>query len=104
MPADDCPSFHCRPSTASTLLPRSFSTRQTPTTGSRDLGSAPAVSFVKSILTDCCAAAERAAMADATITVIWMIVFILMVYLLFRNPIERRCHCRSLRRLHCKGT
>src|SRR5580704_8323891 len=48
MPADDCPSFHCRPSTASIVLPASVSTRQIPTTGTRDLGSEPAVSVEKS--------------------------------------------------------
>src|SRR5262245_16872530 len=50
MPADDCPSFHCRPSTLSTFLPASLSMRQTPTTGTSDLGSAPVVSPDQSIL------------------------------------------------------
>src|SRR5262249_7588822 len=50
MPADDWPSFHCRPSTASTVLPASASTRQIPTTGTSDFGSAPAVSLDRSTL------------------------------------------------------
>src|SRR5215475_10393136 len=54
MPADDCPSFHCRPSTASTFLPLSFSIRQKPTTGTSDFGSAPTVSPERSIV-DCAA-------------------------------------------------
>src|SRR6267154_2733857 len=44
MPAEDWPSFHCRPSTVSTFLPASLSIRQMPTTGTSDFGSAPAVS------------------------------------------------------------
>src|SRR5258708_38719545 len=50
MPAEDWPSFHCRPSTASTVLPASVSIRQMPTTGTSDLGSAPAVSPERSTL------------------------------------------------------
>ena len=55
MPADDCPSFHCRPSTASTFFPPSLSIRQMPTTGTSDFGSAPTVSLEKSILSGCAA-------------------------------------------------
>src|SRR5215470_19178433 len=50
MPTEDWPSFHCRPSTASTVLPASVSTRQIPTTGTSDLGSAPVVSLERSTL------------------------------------------------------
>src|SRR5215203_3064629 len=74
MPADDCPSFHCRPSTAMTLLPRSLSMRQVPTTGTSDLGSAPTVSSVKSILVVCCAASgdgKLAALSTETIASAW---------------------------------
>src|SRR5262249_2355649 len=56
MPAEACPSFHCRPSTARTLFPASFSIRQMPTTLTKDFGSAPTVSCAKSILNGCWAA------------------------------------------------
>src|SRR6516165_4971192 len=49
MPADDCPSFHWRPSTTSTFLPLSSSMRQKPTTGTNAFGSAPTVSPARSI-------------------------------------------------------
>jgi hypothetical protein len=47
-------------------LPASASIRHTPTTGTSDFGSAPAVSFAKSILSGCCAAAggDSTAMAS----------------------------------------
>src|SRR5690348_900164 len=60
MPADDWPSFHCRPSTARTGLPFSFSMRQIPTTLTREVGSAPTVSFAKSSFTGSAAAANVA--------------------------------------------
>jgi hypothetical protein len=53
MPADVCPSFHCRPSTASTLLFPSASIRQTPTTLKNDFGSPPTVSSEKSSFRGC---------------------------------------------------
>src|SRR5437867_1913444 len=56
IPAEDWPSFHCRPSTLSTFLPFSVSIRQTPTTLRNDLGSVPTVSFDRSAFTVCCAA------------------------------------------------
>src|SRR5215216_2824530 len=59
MPAEDWPSFHCRPSTARTFLPFSVSTRHTPTTLNNDFDSAPAASAEKSILIGCGAAAAR---------------------------------------------
>src|SRR3954451_3865951 len=67
MSEDDCPSFHCRPSTASTFLPASLSIRQTPTTGTRDFGSAPTVSSEKSILVVWAARPGKANAARATI-------------------------------------
>src|SRR5437016_1526213 len=57
MPAADSPCFHWRPSTARTFFCPSCSIRQTPTTLKKDFGSAPTVSFAKSILVGCCAAA-----------------------------------------------
>src|SRR5215475_1020041 len=56
IPAEACPSFHCRPSTASTLFPPSLSMRQMPTTLTKDFGSAPTVSLENSIFMGCCAA------------------------------------------------
>src|SRR6266567_1506452 len=64
MPAEACPSFHCRPSTARTLLLPSASIRQTPTMLRNDAGSAPTVSFEKSILVVCCAATGNANVAN----------------------------------------
>src|SRR6184192_1128768 len=52
MPAAVWPSFHCRPSTTKTLLPPSLSMRQTPTTLTKDFGSAPTLSSEKSSLTE----------------------------------------------------
>src|SRR5471032_893869 len=52
MPAEDCPSFHWRPSTARTFVLPSASTRQTRTTLKNDFGSAPTVSLEMSALTD----------------------------------------------------
>src|SRR5215831_6307624 len=59
MPAAVWPSFHCRPSTTSTLLLPSASIRQTPTTLRNDFGSEPTVSSEKSILSGCTAPALK---------------------------------------------
>src|SRR5690348_12425556 len=67
MPADDWPSFHWRPSTASTLRPFSLSTRQMPTTPTSAMGSAPTVSLAKSSFTVSAAAATAAIPNVATI-------------------------------------
>src|SRR6516225_1237649 len=84
MPADDCPSFHCRPSTTSTFLPPSFSIRQKPTTGTKEFGSAPAVSPARSTVVGGAArrgsvsAANPVADASANLT----LMLVLMVGLL----------------------
>src|ERR1700730_12990506 len=76
MPAEDCPSFHWRPSTASSFLLPSFSMRQTPTTGTSDFGSAPAVSLVRSTLTGAANAGNSTAKTlTATISSAFVLLF-----------------------------
>src|SRR5690242_20611143 len=70
MPAEDCPSFHWRPSTASTLRPFSLSMRQMPTTLTSAAGSAPTVSLAKSSLTASAATATAANPMPATIAAV----------------------------------
>src|SRR5260370_20596162 len=67
MPAEDWPSFHWRPSTASTLLLPSLSMRQMPTTLTSVLGSAPTVSLEKSIFKVSAAVADAASPMPAPI-------------------------------------
>src|SRR5262245_17641067 len=67
MPAEDWPSFHWRPSTASTLRPFSFSMRQMPTTLTSAVGSAPTVSLAKSSFSVSAAAATAASPIAATV-------------------------------------
>src|SRR5262245_14642468 len=81
MPAAVCPSFHCRPSTTSTLLLPSLSIRQTPTTLTNDFGSAPTVSSEKSTFRDCAApayvsSAARPTQAAAIVTVRLLVIMI----------------------------
>src|SRR5947207_1531239 len=76
MPVEDCPSFHCLPSTARTFFPPSLSIRQMPTTATSDFGSAPTVSLEKSILVGCCAAAgstNRAKPRAETVTALMLL-------------------------------
>src|ERR671936_1850767 len=72
MPAAVWPSFHCRPSTTNTLLLPSLSMRQTPTTLTNDLGSAPTVSSEKSTFRGCPALAyvSRAASPTAATAIV----------------------------------
>src|SRR5215470_4107259 len=65
MPAAVWPSFHCRPSTARTLLSPSASTRQTPTTLTNELASPPTVSFEKLSFNGSAAAAPMRHAANA---------------------------------------
>src|SRR5215470_18527541 len=65
MPAEAWPSFHCRPSTARTLLSPSASTRHTPTTLTNELASPPTVSFEKSSFNGSAAAAPIRHAANA---------------------------------------
>src|SRR5262249_23345440 len=83
MPAAVCPSFHCRPSTTSTLLLPSLSIRQTPTTLRNDFGSAPTVSSEKSTFTDCAAPAYVSSAARPRPATVGLIVrlAIFMAYL-----------------------
>src|SRR5215471_13741087 len=84
MPAEDWPSFHCLPSTASTVLPASASMRHMPTTGSSDLGSAPAVSPEKSGLKSGAASAGSNAAAKPTVAATrtaFALLFMMMIYL-----------------------
>src|SRR6516162_3526956 len=68
MPAEDCPSFHCRPSTVNTLRPLSLSIRQMPTMGMSDVGSAPTVLPDRSIATGWPAARVNVGTARPMIT------------------------------------
>src|SRR6185369_6490615 len=81
MPADDCPSFHCRPSTTSTFFPPSFSTRQKPTTGTNDFGSAPTVSPERSMVVGGAArpgtASAAKAIADTSATLVFMLMLMI---------------------------
>src|SRR5215470_13737156 len=81
MPAEAWPSFHCRPSTARTLLSPSASIRQTPTTFTNELASAPTVSFEKSSLSGSAAAAHttKAVNAAPASESVLMIAIVLMV-------------------------
>src|SRR3954469_9402241 len=79
MPADVCPSFHWRPSTASTFLLPSASIRQTPTTLRKDLGSTPTVSSEKSIFRSCPALALNSNAARPTHAIAVPIVLLIMV-------------------------
>src|SRR5499426_996690 len=87
MPAEAWPSFHCRPSTASTLLSPSASIPQTPTTFTNAVGSAPTVSFEKSSFSDSPAAAHVRQAANATpASDTALVLFLtLMVFLLLRQ-------------------
>src|SRR5262249_45739447 len=75
MPAEDCPSFHCRPSTATSFLPPSFSMRHTPTTGTSSFGSAPTVSLASSTLIGAASAGRSTA---TTLTAMIIRVFVLL--------------------------
>src|SRR5262245_28190172 len=79
MPAAVWPSFHCRPSTTNTLLLPSLSMRQTPTTLTKDLGSAPTVSSEKSSFRDCPASAYVSSVARPTAAAAIMILHMLFV-------------------------
>src|SRR5260370_12088966 len=94
MPADDCPSFHCRPSTASTFFPLLFSIRQKPTTGTSDFGSAPTVSLEKSIVVSCAARPGRASAARPLTAAISGPTFqpLSIIALLHSNPPRRTRH------------
>src|SRR5262249_8689951 len=63
----DWPSFHWRPSTASTFRPFSLSMRQMPTTLTSAVGSAPTVSLAKSSFKASAAATAAANPRPATI-------------------------------------
>src|SRR5262245_50082344 len=87
MPAEAWPSFHCRPSTASTLLSPSASIRQTPTTFTNEPESAPTLSFEKSSFNGSAAAtpirhAANAApeSAIALIVMVWLLLTTLGPY------------------------
>src|SRR4051794_14269555 len=86
MSEEDCPSFHCRPSTASTFFPASFSIRQMPTTGTRDFGSAPTVSSEKLIFSGCAARHGRANAARPAARIITaLVVLFFIIDLLYRG-------------------
>src|SRR6185369_2991479 len=79
MPAEDCPSFHCRPSTTSTLFPPSLSTRQKPTTGTNDFGSAPTVSSPRSMVVGGAARAWKASAARPIADTMVVLTLVLML-------------------------
>src|SRR5215813_8960200 len=84
MPVAVWPSFHARPSTASTLLSPSASMRQTPTTFTNELASAPTVSFEKSSLSGSAATASSAAAATVTAANGRLVMILIMIHLLGR--------------------
>src|SRR5258705_372052 len=77
MPAAVWPSFHCRPSTTNTLLPPSLSMRQTPTTLTKDFGSAPTVSSEKSSFTDFAVTGRAALVRTAVVRILDLAVGVL---------------------------
>src|SRR5215472_18539914 len=79
MPTAVCPSFHCRPSTTSTLLLPSLSMRQTPTTLTNDFGSPPTVSSEKSTFRGCAAPAYVSSAATPTQAAAMVMVHLLVV-------------------------
>src|SRR5262245_35661990 len=81
MPAAVWPSFHCRPSTAITFLPSSASIRQTPTTLTNEVGSAPTVSLATSSLIGFAAAAPRSPIASATPEIVVVLFLLFMPFL-----------------------
>src|SRR4051794_16657222 len=84
MPVAAWPSFHWRPSTASTLLSPSASMRQTPTTFTNELASAPTVSFEKSSLSGSAADACSAEAVKATAANDRLVMILVMTHLLGR--------------------
>src|SRR5262245_41694936 len=84
MPVAVWPSFHWRPSTASTLLSPSASTRQTPTTFTNALASAPTVSFEKSSLSGSAVAACSAEAVKVTTANNRLVLILVMTHLLGR--------------------
>src|SRR5215813_9561822 len=84
MPVAVWPSFHWRPSTASTLLSPSASMRQTPTTFTNELASAPTVSFEKSSLSGSAAVAHGAEAIRATAANDRLVMVLVMTHLLGR--------------------
>src|SRR5215813_10980065 len=84
MPVAAWPSFHARPSTASTLLSPSASMRQTPTTFTNELASAPTVSFEKSSLSGSAATACSAAAITVTAANDRLVMILVMIHLLGR--------------------
>src|SRR5215813_10577058 len=81
MPAAVWPSFHCRPSTARTLLSPSASPRQTPTTFTNELESPPTVSFEKLSFNGSAAAAPiRHAASAAPESAIALIVMVRLLH------------------------
>src|SRR5262245_4631595 len=82
MPVAVWPSFHARPSTASTLLSPSASMRQTPTTFTKELASPPTVSFEKSSLSG--SAATACSAEAATVTAANEVMILVMIHLLGR--------------------
>src|SRR5262245_66095798 len=91
MPAAVCPSFHCRPSTTSTLLLPSLSIRQTPTTLTNDFGSPPTVSSAKSTFRGCAAPAYVSSAASPTqaAAIVMMCLLVIMVDLRLGSVVGR---------------
>src|SRR5215468_9280855 len=85
MPAAVWPSFHCRPSTATTFLPSSASIRQTPTTLTNEVGSAPTVSLAKSSLSGSADTAPRSPIASATPEIVVALFLLFMPFLLLQQ-------------------
>src|SRR6476620_1892454 len=89
MPAAVWPTFHWRPSTAKTLLPPSASIRQTPTTFTNELASAPTVSFEKSSFNGSATAAPLMHAINAAPES--AIVFMVMAWLLpYSSPAQKQ--------------
>src|SRR5262245_15736524 len=82
MPVAVWPSFHWRPSTAMTLLSPSASIRQTPTTFTNELASAPTFSFEKSSFNGSAVAApmRHAINAGPESAIIFMVMAWLLPY------------------------
>src|SRR5262245_66065157 len=88
MPAEAWPSFHCRPSTASTLFSPSASIRQTPTTFTNEVGSAPTVSFEKSSLSGSAATPQPRQAAMVAAAIVLMLLLMVMTCL----PVAKDAH------------
>src|SRR5262249_52937055 len=99
----DWPSFHWRPSTASTFFSPSCSTRQMPTTGTRVFGSAPAVSLDRSIFIDCTASAGSATATEASSAILMIEAFMSLLRCCKAGMRARYRGCFAAETAPCEG-